>query len=93
MPEQEIVGPARRARHEGKAASTQPGEFVREEIDNLRRCDFDGSGNGLALGGNCLLLQCEPLNASEICEIPGGKTGRRSCEEFQTWGARWSKCQ
>ena len=63
------------------------------EIDTLRRCDFDGSGNGLALGGKCLPLQCAPLDASEVCEIPGGKTGRRRCEEFQTWGARWSKCR
>jgi hypothetical protein len=62
-------------------------------IDSMRRCDFDGSGNDLALGGKCLPLQCTPVESSEVCEIPGGKTGRRRCEEFQTWGARWSKCQ
>ena len=61
-------------------------------IDILRRCDFDGSGNGLALGGKCLPLQCAPLDSSAVCPIPNGQTGRRRCEEFRGWGARWSQC-
>jgi len=36
MPEQEIAERARRAKLEGKAASTQAGEFVREEIHHIR---------------------------------------------------------
>src|SRR2546428_9396631 len=36
MPEQEIAERARRAKLEGKAASTQAGEFVREEIHHVR---------------------------------------------------------
>src|SRR5438552_10402199 len=36
MPEQKTLERARRAKHQGKAASTQAGEFVREEIDHIR---------------------------------------------------------
>jgi hypothetical protein len=37
MPEKETLRRARRDKRQGKAASTQAGEFVREEIDNIRR--------------------------------------------------------
>jgi hypothetical protein len=36
MPEKETVERARRKRREGKAPSTQAGEFVREEIHHIR---------------------------------------------------------
>ena len=36
MPEKRTLERARRDRREGKAASTQAGEFVREEIDHIR---------------------------------------------------------
>src|SRR6186997_2781883 len=36
MPEQETLRRARRDKHEGKAPSTQAGEFVREEIHHIR---------------------------------------------------------
>ena len=36
MPEKQTVERARRAKHRGKAASTQAGEFVREEIHHIR---------------------------------------------------------
>lgn len=36
MPEKETVKRARRDKREGKAASTQAGEFVREEIEHIR---------------------------------------------------------
>jgi Family of unknown function (DUF6496) len=37
MPKQKTVEKARRAKREGKAASTQAGQFVREEIRKIRR--------------------------------------------------------
>ena len=37
MPDKRTVERARRDRREGKAPSTQAGEFVREEIDKIRR--------------------------------------------------------
>jgi hypothetical protein len=37
MPDKRIVQKARRDRREGKSASTQAGEFVRDEIDKIRR--------------------------------------------------------
>jgi Family of unknown function (DUF6496) len=36
MPEKETLDRARRDKREGKAASTQAGEFVREEIEHIR---------------------------------------------------------
>jgi hypothetical protein len=36
MPEKETLQRARRDKREGKAPSTQAGEFVREEIDHIR---------------------------------------------------------
>jgi hypothetical protein len=36
MPEKETVRKARKARREGKAPSTQAGEFVREEVEHVR---------------------------------------------------------
>ena len=36
MPEKKTLERARRARRQGKAPSTQAGEFVREEIDHVR---------------------------------------------------------
>jgi hypothetical protein len=36
MPEQRTIRRARRDKRQGKAASTQAGEFVREEIDHIR---------------------------------------------------------
>ena len=36
MPEKETVRKARKARREGKAPSTQAGEFVHEEIEHVR---------------------------------------------------------
>src|SRR5213593_1089325 len=36
MPEQETVERARKAKQEGKAPTTQAGEFVREEMEHIR---------------------------------------------------------
>jgi hypothetical protein len=37
MPEKQTLRRARKARRQGKAPSTQAGEFVREEIEHVRR--------------------------------------------------------
>ncbi len=37
MPEKRTIEKARRAKRQGKAPTTQAGEFVREEIDKIRR--------------------------------------------------------
>src|SRR2546422_5776209 len=36
MPEKETIERARKAKRQGKAPSTQAGEFVREEIEHIR---------------------------------------------------------
>src|SRR3954463_12395455 len=42
MPEQKTLKRARQDRREGKAPSTQAGEFVREEIDHIREGKHGG---------------------------------------------------
>jgi hypothetical protein len=37
MPQQETIERARKAKREGKAPSTQAGEFVRETIEDIRK--------------------------------------------------------
>jgi hypothetical protein len=37
MPEKKTLERARKAKHEGKAATTQAGEFVREEMEHIRK--------------------------------------------------------
>jgi len=37
MPEKEVIERAKKDKREGKSASTQAGEFVREEIDHIRQ--------------------------------------------------------
>ncbi len=36
MPEKETIERARKAKREGKAPTTQAGEFVREEMEHIR---------------------------------------------------------
>jgi hypothetical protein len=50
MPEKKTIERARRDKREGKAPSTQAGEFVREEIEHIRE-----SQHGAAFGcaGHC----------------------------------------
>ena len=37
MPEKRTIQRARRAKRQGKAATTQAGEFVKEEMDHMKR--------------------------------------------------------
>lgn len=37
MPEKRTIQQARRAKRQGKAATTQAGEFVKEEMDHMKR--------------------------------------------------------
>ena len=45
MPEQETLKRAKQAKKEGKSASTQAGEFVREEIHHIREGKFCQTSN------------------------------------------------
>ena len=60
MPEKETIAKAERDKREGKSASTQAGEFVHEEIKNIREGKHGASrvlirpaseGTGLIAGG------------------------------------------
>ncbi len=50
MPEKRTIAKARKDKREGKAATTQAGEFVREEIRKIRRGEHRGT---LAATGHC----------------------------------------
>src|SRR5271157_2289697 len=49
MPAKKTLERARQAEHEGKAPSTQAGEFVREEIEHIREGKHDASSNKQAI--------------------------------------------
>ena len=50
MPEKETLKRARKAKREGKAPSTQAGEFVREEIEHVRRGKHGARSTKQAIG-------------------------------------------
>ena len=50
MPKKETIERARRDRQEGKSASTQAGEFVREEIESIHKREH---GARSTKAGNC----------------------------------------
>jgi hypothetical protein len=50
MPEEKTLERLRRDRREGKAPSTQAGEFIREEIDHIREGDHGARSTKQAIG-------------------------------------------
>ncbi|HEY5768713.1 MAG TPA: hypothetical protein VIS71_02605 [Terrimicrobium sp.] len=52
MPKRESIERAQRDRREGKSASTQAAEFVREEIESIRKREH---GARSTKAGNCQL--------------------------------------
>jgi hypothetical protein len=67
-------------------------EKVYAAVEEVRHCDFDNSGKGLALGGKCLPLQCAPIDVTDFC-VSNGTKGRRTCQAFEDWGTRWGACR
>lgn len=53
MPEKETLERARRDKREGKAASTQAGEFVREEIEYIREGKHGARSTKQAIAIGC----------------------------------------
>ena len=65
MPDKRIIEKARRDKREGKSASTQAGEFVREEIDKIRR--------GESVSKNLGLVEdlCNTMKFGSLCALGG----------------------
>ena len=65
MPEKQTLERARKAKREGKAPSTQAGEFVREEIEHVRRGKHGARSTkqAIAIG----------LSKARRCEAPAAR--------------------
>ena len=62
MPEKETIERARRDKREGKAPSTQAGEFVREEIEHVREGKHGARSTKQAIASDCRRLDAPVWN-------------------------------
>ena len=83
MPEKETIRRARRDKRQGKAASTQAGEFVREEIEHVRegkhgaRSTKQAIAIGLSKARRAGVRLGTPKNASESTKRSAKSATRR----------------
>ena len=80
MPEKKTVKRARKAKKEGKAPSTQAGEFVREEIHNVREGKHGARSakQAIAIGLSKARRAGVELPAPEAGEAPEKTRSKRS---------------
>lgn len=84
MPEKETIERARRDKREGKAPSTQAGEFVREEIEHIRegkhgaRSTKQAIAIGLSKARRAGVKLPPPENASEETKEQAKRDTRRA---------------
>jgi hypothetical protein len=81
MPDQETLARARRAAREGKAPSTQAGEFVREEIEHIRE-----GKHGARSAKQAIAIGLSKARRAGV-PLPPPKPGRTS-EEVRARAAR-----
>src|SRR3989442_3947306 len=74
MPEKETVERARRDRRQGKAPSTQAGEFVREEIEHVRE-----GKHGVRSTKQAIAIGLSRARRAGV-KLPPPKPGRTSAE-------------
>jgi hypothetical protein len=72
MPEEEVIGRARRDKEEGKSPSTQAGEFVREEMEHIRE-----GKHGAASAKQAIAIGLSKARRAGV-ELPAPKKGRAS---------------
>jgi hypothetical protein len=75
MPEKETVERARRARRQGKAPSTQAGEFVHEEIEHVRE-----GKHGARSTKQAIAIGLSKARRAGV-RLPAPKRGKRSTRE------------
>jgi len=73
MPEKQTLERARRARRQGKAPSTQAGEFVREEVHHVRE-----GKHGARSTKQVIAIGLSKARRAGVKLPPQGKTARRS---------------
>ena len=71
MPEKKTLQRARRDQREGKAASTQAGEFVREEMDHVRKGKHGARNTKQAIA---IGLSKARRSGVKVAPNPSGKT-------------------
>ncbi len=74
MPEKETIERARRDRRQGKAPSTQAGEFVREEIEHVRE-----GKHGARSTKQAIAIGLSKARRAGV-KLPPPKPGRTSAE-------------
>jgi hypothetical protein len=75
MPEKETIERARRARRQGKAPSTQAGEFVHEEIEHVRE-----GKHGARSTKQAIAIGLSKARRAGV-KLPAPKGGKRSTRE------------
>lgn len=75
MPEKETLERARKDKREGKAASTQAGEFVREEIEHVRE-----GKHGARSTKQAIAIGLSKARRAGV-ELPPPKTGSKETKE------------
>ncbi len=81
MPERKTVERARKAKREGKAPTTQAGEFVREEIEHIRK-----GKHGARSSKQAIAIGLSKARRSGV-DLPPPKRGRTS-EQVRQHAAR-----
>ena len=74
MPEKKTMERARKDAREGKAASTQAGEFVREEMDHIRE-----GKHGARSAKQAIAIGLSKARRAGV-KLPPPKTGKSSAE-------------
>ena len=74
MPEKETIERARKDKREGKAPSTQAGEFVREEIEHIREGKHGARSTKQAIA---IGLSKARKKGAKVPRKPGSKKARK----------------
>src|SRR5215203_4108065 len=92
MPEKKTIERAKRDKRQGKAASTQAGEFVREEIDHIRegRHGAKSAKQAIAIGLNKARRAGVKLKDEGGSGRPTRKSGSRKTSGGKSSSARKS---
>jgi hypothetical protein len=84
MPEEETLERARKDEEEGKAPSTQAGEFVREEMDHIREGKHGAASTKQAIAMGL-------SKARRRSEVAAAEEGQNGCGREETRETRYQK--
>ena len=78
MPDKRAIEKARRDKREGKSASTQAGEFVREEIDKIRHGEHGARSTKQAIAIGWSDARVSIYRRRKAARPPSGPAGARN---------------